>query len=63
MNSRLSLALFACLAALLAAGRAHAHWQTQSFDLKAGWNAVFLENIFATPLSSFSRSFALSVTA
>ncbi len=42
MNSRLSLALFACLAALLAAGRAHAHWQTQSFDLKAGWNAVFL---------------------
>lgn len=42
MNPRLSLTLIACLAALLTAGRAHAHWLTQSFDLKAGWNAVFL---------------------
>jgi hypothetical protein len=42
MNPRFSLTLLACLATLLAAGRVQAHWITQSFDLKAGWNAVFL---------------------
>lgn len=42
MNPRFYLPLLACLATLLAAGRAQAHWVTQSFDLKAGWNAVFL---------------------
>lgn len=42
MNSRFSLTLYACLLALFAAGRAQAHWLTQSIDLKAGWNAVFL---------------------
>lgn len=42
MNSRLSLILFLCLAAVLAPRRAQAHWLTQTFALKAGWNAVFL---------------------
>ncbi len=40
MNSRLSLALVAALAAVPSAARAE--WLTQSFALRAGWNAVFL---------------------
>ncbi len=42
MNSRVSSLLLAGLAALLVTRPAQAHWLTQSFDLKAGWNAVFL---------------------
>jgi len=40
MNSRIVLALASLLAAVPLA--AHAQWTTQSFTLKAGWNAVFL---------------------
>lgn len=40
MKKKLFL-LFVGVAALLTPS-AHAHWLTQTFDLKAGWNAVFL---------------------
>jgi len=42
MNSRVSVLLLVCLVAATTGGRGHAHWLTQSFDLRAGWNAVFL---------------------
>jgi hypothetical protein len=43
MNTRFRLLVLCCWVAL-AAGfqRAHAQWLTQSLNLKAGWNAVFL---------------------
>lgn len=43
MNSRLRLLLLCCWIALPAGlQRVHAQWLTQRFDLKAGWNAVYL---------------------
>jgi hypothetical protein len=43
MNSRLRLLLLCCWIVLPAGlSRVHAQWLTQRFDLKAGWNAVFL---------------------
>ncbi len=43
MNTRVRFLLLCAWAALAAAlPRTHAQWQTQSLDLKAGWNAVFL---------------------
>jgi len=42
MNPRVPLLLLTCLAAVATGWRVQAHWLTQTFDLKAGWNAVFL---------------------
>lgn len=42
MKARVTLTVLACFAMMLASGRARAHWVTQTLDLKAGWNAMFL---------------------
>ena len=42
MNSTRTLARTALVGLLLAGPAAHAQWQSQSFNLKPGWNAVFL---------------------